>query len=154
MASSIIILKQVYNYSPEETIKTLKKAITDAGMILNKLEIRYDSNEKIIDAEGSIGFIDSKHELQQFAFTVNNIDIYSEKSFEWLVPGKNLFWAIDIEDIGEYHQQVFEFAIEYFYENTNDYLWLDSLEWAYSAKEIQKLAQIPYCSQWLYNKIV
>lgn len=154
MASSIIILKQVYNYSPEETIKAFKKSITDAGMILNKLEIRHDSNEKVIDAEGSIGFIDSKHELQQFVFTINNTDAYSEESFEWLEPGKKLFWAIDIEDIGGYHQQVFNFAVEYFSENTNDYLWLDSLEWTYSAKEIQKLTQIPYNSEWLYNKII
>lgn len=154
MASIIIILKQVYNYSPEETIKALKKAITNAGMILSKLETRYDSNEKVINAEGSIGFIDGKHEWQQFVFTVNNIDIYSEESFEWLEPGKKLFWAVDIEDIGEYHQQVFKFAMEYYSKNINDYLWLDSLEWAYSGKEIQKLAKMPYSSEWLYHKMV
>lgn len=87
-------------------------------------------------------------------FTINNIEAYSEESFEWLEPGKKLFWAIDIEDIGGYHQQVFNFAVTYFSENTNDYLCLDSLEWTYSAKEIQKLAQMPYSSEWLCNKII
>ncbi len=87
-------------------------------------------------------------------FTINNIDEYSENSFEWLVPEKRLFWAIDIEDIGGYHRQVFDFATKYFCENLSDYLWLDSLKWAYSAKEIETLSQLPYNSKWLYEKLV
>ena len=62
--------------------------------------MEYDSNKNIVGAEGCIGFVDSDNDLKQFLFTINNIDAYSEDSFEWLVPGKKLFWAVDIENIG------------------------------------------------------
>ena len=98
--------------------------------------------------------VNNTDNLKQFLFTINNIDEYSENSFEWLVPEKRLFWAIDIEDIGGYHRQVFDFATKYFRENLSDYLWLDSLKWAYSAKEIETLSQLPYSPKWLYEKLV
>ena len=154
MASSIIILKPVKNYSPKETILAFKKAIIDAGMIFNKVEIKYELDEKFAEAEGCISFINDDGNIEQFLFTINNIDEYSEDSFEWLVPGKKLFWAIDIENIGNYPYEIFKFAIKYFSENSNDFLWLDSLKWAYSAKEIEMLSQLPYNSKWLYEKLV
>lgn len=154
MASSVVILKSVIEYSPEETIKAFKKAIIDSGMTVNKMNMEYDSNKNIVGAEGCIGFVDSDNDLKQFLFTINNTDAYSEDSFEWLVPGKKLFWAVDIEDIGRFHRQIFNFAINYFLENLNDYLWLDSLKWAYSAIEIKSISQLPYSSKWLYEKLV
>lgn len=154
MASSIIILKPVKNYLPQETILAFKKAVLDAGMIFNKVEIKYELDGKFTEAEGCIGFIDDDNTIQQFLFTINNIDEYSEDSFEWLVPGKKLFWAIDIENIGDHPCEIFKFAVQYFFENSNDFLWLDSLKWAYSAKEIIQLSQLPYDSKWLYEKLV
>ena len=100
MASSVIILKSVIEYSLEETIKSFKKSIIDSGMTINNINMEYDSNKNIVGAEGCIGFVDSDNDLKQFLFTINNIDAYSEDSFEWLVPGKKLFWAVDIENIG------------------------------------------------------
>lgn len=154
MASSIIILKPVNEYSPVETVKVFKKAVIDSGMIMSKLDMEYDSNKNVVGADGCIGFVDSNSDLKQFIFTVNNTDEYSENSFKWLVPEKKLFWAIDIEDIGGYHHQVFDFATKYFCENLNDYLWLDSLRWAYSATDIETLLRTPYSSKWLYEKLV
>lgn len=154
MASSIIILKPVNKYSLEKTVKAFKKAVIDSGMILGKLNIEYDSNKIVVGAEGVIGFTDSNNNLKQFLFAINNTDIYLADSFEWLVPGKKLFWAIDIENIGNYHRQVFNFAVKYFLEHLSDYLWLDSLNWVYNAIEIKILSQLPYSSKWLYEKLV
>lgn len=154
MASSIIILKPINDYSTVETVKVFKRAVIDSGMIISNMDMEYDSNKIAIGAEGCIGFVHSDNNLKQFLFTINNIDEYSENSFEWLVPEKKLFWAIDIEDIGGYHRQVFDFATKYFCENLNDYLWLDSLKWVYSAKEIETLSRSPYSSKWLYEKLV
>ena len=122
-------------------------------MLFNKVDLEYDLNKTIIGAEGSIGFIDSDNKLRQFIFTINNIDENLENSFNWLVPAKDLFWAIDIENIGTYHHQIFNFAVTYFVENPNDYLWLDSTKWVYSAEEIIKLSQLPYCPKWLYERV-
>jgi len=154
MASSIIILKPVKEYSPDETAKVFKKSIIDSGMLVSKMNMEYDSNKTVIGAEGCIGFVDSDNELKQFLFTINNTDEYSEDSFEWLVPNQKIFWAIDIEDIGGYHRQVYNFAIKYFSENLSDYLWVDSLKWAYSAMEIRTLSRLPYNPKWLYEKLV
>lgn len=153
MASSIIILKPVDRYLPEQAVRNFKKAVVGSGMFLKKIEIEYDVNKKFLNAEGGIEFVEND-ELKQFHFTINDIDEYSEESFEWLLPGKGMFWAIDIEDIGECHRQVYDFATEYFFENKNDYLWLDSLRWAYSADEINKLSHLPYNPMWLYKKLI
>ncbi len=153
MASSVIILKPVNGYLSEKAMKSFKKAVVNSGILFNKVELEYNSNKVIVGAEGSIGFIDSDGKLQQFIFTISNTDEYSESSFDWLVPTKGLFWAIDIENIGMYHRQIFNFAVSYFAESPNDYLWLDSAKWVYSAKEIKMLSQLPYSPKWLYEKI-
>lgn len=154
VASSIIILKPVDRYSVEKTMIAFEKAIMASEISLNKMEIEYDLEKKIIGAEGYISFMDyTDHSIKPFLFTINDIDAYSEDSFEWLVPGKRLFWAIDIEDIGGYPRQIFKLAINYFLEDPNDFLWLDSLRWAYSAKEIEMLSKMPYQENWLYEKV-
>ena len=78
MASSIIILKPVNDYSTVETIKGFKREVIDSGMIINNMDVDYDSNKIAIGAEGSIGFVNSDNNLKQFLFTINNIDEYSE----------------------------------------------------------------------------
>ena len=122
MASSVIILKPVNGYLSEKAMKSFKKAVVNSWILFNKVELEHNSNKVIVGAEGSIGFIDSDGKLQQFIFTISNTDEYSESSFDWLVPTKGLFWSIDIENIGMYHRQIFNFAVSYFAENPNDYL--------------------------------
>lgn len=154
MASSVIILKPIDGYIPQKAIKVFEKAVIRAGMYLKKAIPEYDKDKKFIAADGCIGFVDDAGQECRFLFTVNDIDEYSDGSFEWLIPGKRLFWAIDIENIGNYHHQVFDLAKKYFSENPEDHLWLDSLKWSYSADEIEGLSRSPYDPMWLYKKLL
>lgn len=56
MASSIIILKPVYDYSPGETIKAFERAVTAAGWGFNKFDPIQGSEGTIILVQKEVSF--------------------------------------------------------------------------------------------------
>lgn len=160
--SSIIILKNIENYSPEQTIIHVIKAAERADMYCFYITTKLDKDGYFYSAEGTLSEVDEitfKHiededNIRYFTFNINRAreDLYD--SFTWLTEDKNYFWAADIENINHEYEFIFRFVIEYFKENSEDYLWFDDADWYYSASDILKLNQMPYNPEWCCKKIV
>ncbi|MEK5166564.1 hypothetical protein NYE69_30100 [Paenibacillus sp. FSL R5-0527] len=159
--SSVIILKNIENYSPEQAVEASKQAARRAGMFCFLLKFKY-SNGNFLSAEETLSEVDevtfqnteNKDSLKYFTFNANNIEEDSYDSFTWLTQNKYYFWAIDIENINHEYEFIYSFVIEYFKENSEDYLWFDDDDWYYTADDILKLSHMPYNHEWCSKKIV
>lgn len=120
------------------------------------------SNNHFLPVEGTLSEVDeatfqsteNENSNRYFTFNVNEIEEDSYDSFTWLTQNKNYFWAMDIENINHEYEFIFRFVIEYFKDNSEDYLWFDDADWYYSAADILKLSQMPYNSEWCSKKNV
>lgn len=160
--SSIIILKNMENYFPEQTISRFIKAVERAKMYCFYITTKRDKDGCFYSAEGTLSEVDEitfshiedEESIRYFTFNINRAreDLYD--SFTWLTENKNYFWAVDIENINHEYEFIFRFVTEYFKENSEDYLWFDDADWYYSAADILKLSQMPYNSEWCSKEIV
>ncbi|MFF2484367.1 hypothetical protein [Paenibacillus sp. NPDC058071] len=160
--SSIIILKDMENYSPEQTISHFIKAAERAKMYCFYITTKLDKDGYFFSAEGTLSevdeitftHIDDEEDIRYFTFNINRAREDLNDSFTWLTEDKGYFWAVDIENINHEYEFIFRFVIEYFKENSEDNLWFDDADWYYSAADILKLSQMPYNPEWCSKKIL
>lgn len=158
--SSAIILKNIENYSPKQTVEAFKQAAKKAGMYCFYIKFKYINN-LILSAEGTLSEVDevtfrnteNEDSIRYFTFNVNEVKEGSYDSFTWLTQNKNYFWALDIENIKHEYGFVYRFVLEYFKDNSEDYLWFDDASWYYTAADILTLSQMPYNSEWCSKKM-
>lgn len=157
----MIILKTIENYSPQQAMKAFEKAAQEASMFCIFMKFKY-SNNQLLPTEGTLAEVDevtfknteNKDNIRYFTFNVNEVEKNSYDSFTWLTQNKSHFWAMDIENINHEYEFIFKFVVEYFKENSEDYLWFDDADWYYSACDISRLSRMPYNSKWCSQKIV
>ncbi|MFC9706634.1 hypothetical protein ACFTRD_00580 [Paenibacillus sp. NPDC056933] len=160
--SSIIILKKIINYSPEQTLKNFNNVAKKADMHSFHLKVDLDTDNNFLSAEGTLSEVDevtlmnteNEEGIRYFSFNVNRVVENSYDSFTWLTQDENYFWAIDIENINHEYEFIYRFVVEYFKDNVEDYLWFDDADWYYTADDILKLSQRPYDPRWCSKKIV
>lgn len=59
---------------------------------------------------------------RQCTINIRKPDETSYDSFTWLIEKKNYYWALDIQNLNNDYEFIFNFLINYFAENLNDYL--------------------------------
>ncbi|WP_405171719.1 hypothetical protein MHI12_04890 [Paenibacillus sp. FSL H8-0280] len=160
--SSVIILKKITNYSPEQTLENFKHAAQRANMYCFHLTVDLDPDNNFQSAEGTLSEVneetlsntDDEETIKYFTFNVNKVVEDSYDSFTWLTHSTDYFWAVDIVNINHEYEFIYRFVVEYFQHNMEDYLWFDDAEWYYTADDILKLSQRPYNPKWCSEKVV
>ncbi|UOK64505.1 hypothetical protein MT997_08535 [Paenibacillus sp. OVF10] len=160
--SSVIILKKITNYSPEQTLENFKHAAQRANMYCFHLSVDLDPDNNFQSAEGTLSEVneetlsntDDEETIRYFTFNVNKVVEDSYDSFTWLTHSTDYFWAVDIVNINHEYEFIYRFVVEYFQHNREDYLWFDDAEWYYTADDILKLSQRPYNPKWCSEKVV
>ncbi|MCP1182357.1 hypothetical protein [Paenibacillus sp. 1781tsa1] len=160
--SSVVILKKITNYSPEQTLENFKHAAQRANMYCFHLSVDLDPDNNFQSAEGTLSEVneetlsntDDEETIRYFTFNVNKVVEDSYDSFTWLTHSTDYFWAVDIVNINHEYEFIYRFVVEYFQHNREDYLWFDDAEWYYTADDILKLSQMPYDPNWCSKKIV
>ncbi|WP_338591300.1 hypothetical protein V6669_04995 [Paenibacillus sp. Y5S-9] len=160
--SSVIILKKITKYSPEQTLENFKHAAQRANMYCFHLTVDLDPDNNFQSAEGTLSEVneetlsntDDEETIKYFTFNVNKVVEDSYDSFTWLTHSTDYFWAVDIVNINHEYEFIYRFVVEYFQHNKEDYLWFDDAEWYYTADDILKLSQRPYNPKWCSEKVV
>ncbi|MDM5279688.1 hypothetical protein ACN9MH_05030 [Paenibacillus silvae] len=160
--SSVIILKKISNYSPEQTLENFKKASNRANMNCFNITVELDPDYNVQSAEGTLSEVDEEtllntedeDTIRYFTFNVNNVVENSYDSFTWLTQSTDYFWALDIVNINHEYEFIYRFIVEYFKDNLEDYLWFDDAEWYYTADDIFRLSQRPYNPKWCSEKVI
>lgn len=167
MGVSIIILKEIEEFSCEATLSGVRQAADRAGIHCIGLKAsRYvdpitgaetecvDGTLSELGAEAVKTSFEKGIQTRQCGFTIQGPEDSSYDSFTWLIQKKNYFWALDLDYLGGDFEFAFRFLSQYFKleENARDYVWIDDTDWFYTAQEIIQLSEGPYNPAWHYKK--
>lgn|GEM_PF-1503051 len=162
MSASIIILKEMENFSYKKVLNDIQQAARDAGIHCIHVNTYFENNNEFKDLDGTLSEVDAETlqtnsnnriYTKQCTFNIRKPTDISEDSFTWLVNKKNYFWAFDLQNIDGEYEFAFKLLSHYFKNNVNDYLWFDDAEWYYSAEDIIWLSNQPYNPEWTFKKL-